>query len=112
MTSVSARLPYKGYGVQRESAGIADDARQVVQQLEFPSRAGAARRQGPHRLAALGPEGRGNQRGRSFRLDGCHGNHGEGKAMSESRVRHIGSLSGGKGTNALAIYLRDRIPEI
>jgi 3'-phosphoadenosine 5'-phosphosulfate sulfotransferase (PAPS reductase)/FAD synthetase len=32
--------------------------------------------------------------------------------MSEQRVRHILSLSGGKDSTALAIYLRDRIPEL
>jgi len=31
---------------------------------------------------------------------------------SERRVRHILSLSGGKDSTALAIYLRDRIPEL
>ena len=32
--------------------------------------------------------------------------------MSEKRVRHILSLSGGKDSTALAIYLRDRIPDL
>ena len=32
--------------------------------------------------------------------------------MSEERVRHIVSLSGGKDSTALAIYLRDRIPDL
>lgn len=31
---------------------------------------------------------------------------------SEKRVRHILSLSGGKDSAALAIYLRDRVPEM
>lgn len=32
--------------------------------------------------------------------------------MNDERVRHIVSLSGGKDSTALAIYLRDRIPEL
>lgn len=32
--------------------------------------------------------------------------------MSEQPIRHIVSLSGGKDSTALAIYLRDRIPEL
>ena len=31
---------------------------------------------------------------------------------SEKRVRHMLSLSGGKDSAALAIYLRDRVPEM
>lgn len=32
--------------------------------------------------------------------------------MSETRVRHILSLSGGKDSTALAIFMRDRVPEM
>ena len=32
--------------------------------------------------------------------------------MSKHRVRHILSLSGGKDSTALAVYLRDRIPDL
>ena len=32
--------------------------------------------------------------------------------MSSNKVRHILSLSGGKDSTALAIYLRDRIPDL
>jgi tRNA(Ile)-lysidine synthase TilS/MesJ len=31
---------------------------------------------------------------------------------AERRVRHILSLSGGKDSTALAVYLRDHIPEL
>lgn len=32
--------------------------------------------------------------------------------MSEKKVRHILSLSGGKDSSALAVYMRDRVPEM
>jgi len=32
--------------------------------------------------------------------------------MSDSRVRHILSISGGKDSAALAIYMRDKIPDM